>query len=163
MTNLSLLNHRILFLSEPISPEIANDIITKLLLLDADDHHSQIDLYINSPGGSVLDALAIIDTMHCIQAPVSTICIGKASSMAAWILAAGDKGKRLAAPNGQTSDIQIYTKRLIQLQERLIDMLSKWTGQNKAKIKKDMEHEFFMDAYQAKEYGIIDNVLEIFK
>jgi len=176
MTNLSLLNHRILFLSEPISSEIANDIITKLLLLDADDHQSQIDLYINSPGGSVLDALAIIDTMHCIQAPVSTICIGKASSMAAWILAAGNKGKRLAAPNaeilihqaassfaGQTSDIQIYTKRLIQLQERLIDMLSKWTGQNKAKIKKDMEHEFFMDAYQAKEYGIIDNVLEIFK
>jgi len=171
----ALLSHRILFLSEPITAEVANRLIAELLLLDADNHEAQIDLYINSPGGSVLDGLAIIDTMQCIQAPVSTICVGQAASMAAWILAAGTKGRRFATPNaevmihqvaaafaGQTSDIRIYTQRMVRLQERLVQMLAEWTGQPIERIQKDMEHEFFMTAEEAKAYGIVDAILEPF-
>lgn len=171
----ALLSHRILFLSEPITAEVANRLIAELLLLDADNHEAQIDLYINSPGGNVLDGLAIIDTMQCIQAPVSTICVGQAASMAAWILAAGTKGRRFATPNaevmihqvaaafaGQTSDIRIYTQRMVRLQERLVQMLAEWTGQPIERIQKDMEHEFFMTAEEAKAYGIVDAILEPF-
>jgi len=173
MDSTTLLSYRILFLSEPITAEVANRLIAQLLLLDADDHEAQIDLYINSPGGSVLDGLAIIDTMACIQAPVSTICVGQAASMAAWLLAAGTKGIRLAAPNaeimihqaatsfaGQTTDIRIYTRRMINLQKRLLELMVQWTGQSIKRIKKDMEHEFFMSAEEAKDYGIVDRVLE---
>lgn len=169
----ALLGHRILFLSEPITTEVANRVISGLLLLDADDHQAQIDLYINCPGGSVVDGLAIIDVIQCIQAPVSTVCVGQAASMAAWILAAGAKGKRWATPNaevmlhqvaasfaGQTSDIRIYTERMIGLQQRLVGMLARWTGQSPKRITKDMEHEFFMTAQKAKEYGVIDGILE---
>lgn len=171
----TLLSHRILFLSEPITAEVANRLIAELLLLDADNHEAQIDLYINSPGGSVLDGLAIIDTMQCIRAPVSTVCVGQAASMAAWILAAGAKGVRFAAPNaevmihqvaaafaGQTTDIRIYTQRMMRLQERLVHMLAQWTGQPVERIQKDMEHEFFMTAEEAKAYGLVDAILEPF-
>lgn len=169
----TLLNHRILFLSEPITAEVANQLIAGLLLLDTDNHEAQIDLYINCPGGNVLDGLAIIDTMQCIQAPVSTICVGQAASMAAWILAAGARGRRFATPNaevmlhqvvagfaGQTSDIRIYTERVLRLQQRLVEMLAGWTGQSSERIAQDMEHEFFMAAKEAKEYGIVDAILE---
>ncbi|MCS7066589.1 MAG: ATP-dependent Clp protease proteolytic subunit [Fimbriimonadales bacterium] len=169
----ALLRHRILFLSEPITAEVANRLIAQLLLLDADDHNAPVDLYINSPGGSVLDGLAVIDAMQCIQAPVSTICMGQAASMAAWILAAGAKGRRFATPNaevmlhqvaagfaGQTSDIRIYTERVLRIQQRLVEMLAQWTGQSPERITKDMEHEFFMTAEEARAYGIVDAILE---
>jgi ATP-dependent Clp protease protease subunit len=175
MDHTALLHHRILFLSEPITAEVTNRLIAQLLLLDADDHQAQIDLYINCPGGSVLDGLAIIDGMHCIQAPVSTICVGQAASMAAWILAAGTKGRRFVTPNaevmihqvaagftGQTSDIRIYTQRMIRLQERLVAMLAAWTGQTTERIQQDMQHEFFMTAQEATVYGIADAILEPF-
>ena len=168
----ALLSHRILFLSEPIDSNIANRLVAQLLLLDANDPNAQIDLYINCPGGSVLDGFAVIDTIQCIKAPVCTICIGKAFSMAAWILAAGKKGLRFATPNveimihqpissfsGQTSDIQIYTKRMVNLQERLIKMLSDFTGKPENQIREDMKQEFFMAAEEAKNYGIVDEIL----
>ena len=133
----ALLRDRILLLSEPITAETANRLVAMLLLLDADSHSEQIDLYINSPGGSVTDGLAIIDAMRCIQASVSTTCIGQAASMAAWILAAGAKGQRFASPNaeimihqvfsgfaGNTSDIQVLSRRMLRLQERLIEILA---------------------------------------
>ncbi|MDZ7337606.1 MAG: ATP-dependent Clp protease proteolytic subunit [candidate division KSB1 bacterium] len=175
METTALLSHRILFLSEPITAEVANRLIAQLLLLDADHHEAQVDLYINCPGGNVVDGLAIIDTMQCIQAPISTICVGQAASMAAWILAAGTKGRRFATPNaevmihqvvaafaGQTDDIRIYTQRTMRLQERLAQMLAELTGQPIEQIQKDMEHEFFMTAKEAKAYGIVDVILEPF-
>jgi ATP-dependent Clp protease protease subunit len=169
----TLRGYRILFLSEAITAEVANRLIAELLLLDADNHQAQIDLYINCPGGSVLDGLAIVDAMQCIQAPVSTICIGQAASMAAWVLAAGAKGRRFATPNaeimihqvaasfaGQTADIRIYAQRMLRLQARLVEMLAQWTGQPPAQIEKDMEHEFFMTAEEARAYGLVDAILE---
>lgn len=170
-----LLKHRILTLSEEVNTATANRLIAQLLLLDADNHQVQIDLYINSPGGSVLDGLAIIDAMQCIQAPISTICIGQASSMAAWILAAGARGLRLATPNaeimihqasagfrGYTAAMRVFTERMIRLQDRLVGMLSVWTGQPPDKIRDDMETEFYMSSQQARDYGIIDRIIEPF-
>lgn len=175
MTNATLLNYRILFLSEPVTAAVANRLIAELLLLDAVNHEAPIDLYINSPGGNVLDGLAIIDTMQCIQAPVSTICVGQAASMAAWILAAGTKGLRFATPNaevmihqvaaafsGEISDIRIHTQRVTQLQERLVRMLSEWTGRAVEQIQRDLEREFFITGEEAKDYGIVDAILEPF-
>lgn len=169
----ALWRHRILFLSESVTAEVANRLIAGLLLLDADDHKTPIDLYINSPGGSVPDGLAIIDAMQCIQAPVSTICIGRAASVATWILAAGTRGRRFATPNaevmihqvaagfaGPVSDMRIYTEWVLRLQERLVEMLSRWTGQPPERIAKDMEREFFMTAEEARDYGIVDAILE---
>lgn len=169
----ALLRHRILFLSEPITAEVANRLIAQLLLLDADDPKTPIDLYINSPGGSIPDGLALIDAMQCIQAPVSTICVGQAASMAAWVLAAGTRGRRFATPNaevmihqvaasfaGQAGDIRVYTERLLRIQERLVRMLARWTGQSPERISRDMEHEFFMTAEEARAYGIVDAILE---
>ncbi|MCS7305726.1 MAG: ATP-dependent Clp protease proteolytic subunit [Thermoguttaceae bacterium] len=167
------LNHRIIFLAEPVSTQVANRLIGELLLLDADNPKEPIDLYINSPGGAVTDGLAIIDTMQCIHAPVRTICVGQAASMGAWILAAGTKGFRFASPNaevmihqmaatlaGQTTDIHLYTQRLLRLQENLMRMMSQWTGQPLERIKQDMERQFFMTAEEAKTYGIVDHLLE---
>lgn len=172
----SLLNHRILFLSEAITEEVANRVISHLLLLDAQNHEAPIDLYINSPGGSVLDGLAIIDTMLCIQAPISTICLGKAFSMAAWILAAGSKGQRLATPHseimihqlsagihGEADDIEVYAKRIKRQQNELIKMFAHWTGQKIEKIRKDIELDYYMTAQQAKSYGLIDVILQPYK
>ena len=172
MHSYNLLDQRIIFLHEPVTRESSNRVIEQLLILDARDKKDEIDLYINSSGGSVTDGFAIIDTIHCIEAPVSTICTGQAASMAAWILAAGTKGRRFSTPNaevmihqvwsgitGQTSDVEILTKRLIKLQERLVTMLSTWTNQPPDKIKLDMERDFFMTAEEAKNYGIIDAIL----
>lgn len=168
-----LLRHRILFLSTPISAATVNPLIAELLLLNAEAPDKQIDLYINSPGGGVLDGLALIDTMQCIEAPVSTICIGQAASMAAWILAAGSRGLRFASPHaemlihqvaadfeGQAADIQVHARHTLRLQSRLVAMLAQACGQSEEKIRKDMDRDFFMNALEAKEYGLIDGVLE---
>lgn len=169
----SLFGHRILFLSESISTEVANRLIAGLLLLDADDHETPIDLYINCPGGSVIDGLAVIDAIQCIRAPVYTICVGQAASMAACLLASGSPGHRYATPNaevmlhqvaasfaGQATDIRIHTQRLVRLQERVIEMLAGWTGQPVDRIRCDMDRDCFLTAEEAKAYGLIDAVLE---
>jgi len=168
-----LLSHRIIFLSEEINTHTANRIISQLLLLEANDQKEPIDLYINSPGGSVSDGLAIVDTIQCIRAPVSTICIGLAASMGAWILAAGKKGRRFATPNaeimihqlfsgfkGHPEDLQVYTNRIVRHQQSLVNMLSEWTGQPEKKIQTDIQRDYFMNAAEALRYGIIDEILE---
>ena len=168
----ALLQHRILFLAGGVDSDTANRIVAQLLLLDAQDPEAQIDLYINSRGGNIGDGLAIIDAMTCIQAPVSTICIGQAMSMAARILAAGQKGRRFATPNseimlhlmqvgleGDSVDIQINAQRIARQQSAMIDMLARWTGQDRGKIEKDIDRDFFMTAEEAREYGLIDQVL----
>lgn len=168
-----LLHNRILFLSGSVSTESANAIITQLLILDAQNPEARIDLYINSPGGSVNDGLAIIDTMHCIQAPVCTICVGSAMSMAAIILAAGSKGLRYASPNaeimlhlmqsriqGDSLDIQNMARRISRQEERVMNMLAQWTGQNLEKLQCDINRDHFMTAQEARDYGLIDKVLE---
>ena len=170
-----LLQQRIIFLHEPITTETANRVIAQLLYLEADNPSACIDLYINSPGGSVTDGVAIIDAMQCIRAPVSTICIGQAASMGAWILAAGSKGLRFVTPNaevmihqmaaglsGNTGDIHVLANRMVRGQERLVNMLAGFTGQDKTRISTDMQRDFFMSAEEAKAYGIVDAVLEPF-
>ncbi len=176
MERSALLQHRIVFLSESIEPETSNLVIAQLLLLDAANHAERIDLYVNSPGGSVTDGLAILDTIACIQAPVSTTCIGQASSFAAWIVAAGTKGLRFATPNselmihqamarlgGKTSDIEIHTQRLTRIEKRMVELLSEYTGQPCDKIREDMRRDYFMTAQEAKAYGIVDEVLQPFR
>lgn len=169
---LALLQRRILFLSGEVSADTANRLIAQLLLLDADDHAAPIDLYINSPGGSVTDGVAVVDAMRCIQAPVSTICVGLAASMAAWILAAGAPGRRFVSPNaevmihqvatsfgGQAADIEVYAQRTLRLQSRLVEMLAEWTGQRPERIRGDMARDYFMSASEACAYGLADQVL----
>lgn len=175
MEETALLEHRILFLAGEVNAQSANRIISQLLLLDAQDPTTPIDLYINSSGGSVGDGLAIIDTMMCIRAPVSTLCIGQAMSMGARILAAGARGKRFATPNaeimlhlmqvglqGDSVDIQINAQRIARQQARMIDMLAQWTGQTPERIREDIDRDFFMTAEEAKAYGLIDEVLEAY-
>ena len=172
MTTQLLLAHRILFLSEEITTERANALVASLLLLDADDPSRQIDLYINSPGGSVRDGLAIIDAMHCIQAPVSTICIGTAASMAAWVLAAGESGLRYATPHaevmihqviggyrGSADDVRIYADRILRDQRTMVEELSHYTGQTIERIQQDIIRDCFMTAEEAKDYGLIDQII----
>jgi ATP-dependent Clp protease protease subunit len=172
MTN-DLLAHRILFLCEEMTAATANQLVAQLLLLDADDHQAQIDLYINSPGGSVVDGMAVIDAMQCIQAPVSTICVGQAASMAAWILAAGTRGRRVATPHaeimlhqvsagfkGQAADIQVQAERIRRMQDSLVRLIAGWTRQDADRIRRDMERDFFMSPDEARAYGLIDEVLE---
>jgi ATP-dependent Clp protease protease subunit len=171
----SLLNHRIVFLRGPIDSESANDMIQQMIFLNAKDPKDTIDLYINSPGGAVSDGLAIIDAMFCIKAPIRTICIGRACSMAAWILAAGTRGERYATPNAeillhqmastiverqQTSHLHSYAGHIIRLQKRLIQLLSKWTGKAEKKIGRDIEVELFLTADEAKDYGLVDHIME---
>jgi len=173
MENPDFLKHRILFLSEEVTRQSANRIISGLLLLDAADRDVPIDFYINSPGGSILDGLAIIDTMRCIRSPVTTICLGQAASMAAWILACGAKGRRMATPHaeimihkasggfqGQTAVMRVYAERMARLQEALVSMLSERTGQLPDQILRDIEVEHFMSAADAKRYGIIDKIIQ---
>jgi len=168
-----LLRHRIIFLGEEINSEIANTLVAQVLLLDAESPGERIDMYINSPGGSVCDGLAIIDVMRMIRSPVSTICVGEAASMAAWILAAGEKGSRFATPNseimihqiftgfrGRTSDIEVESRKLIADQKRMVEMLAEFTGQSPEKISSDVQANFYMNAQEAKEYGIIDELIE---
>jgi ATP-dependent Clp protease protease subunit len=167
-----LLKERIIFLAGPIEDYTANLIIAQLLFLESEDPKKDIQLYINSPGGSVSAGLAMLDTMNHIKPDVSTVCVGIAASAAAIILAAGAKGKRFALPNaevmihqpwggaqGQATDIEITARHIIATRDRLNKILSKATGQPLAKIEKDVERDYFMMADEAKKYGLIDDVL----
>jgi ATP-dependent Clp protease protease subunit len=167
-----LLKDRIIFIGLPIDDQVANVAIAQLLFCEADDPDRDIYLYINSPGGVVSAGLAIYDTMQYIKPDVVTICMGQAASMAALLLAAGTKGKRHALPNsrvmihqplggteGQATDVEIFTKELLVIREKLNDILVRHTGQPLAKIKKDTDRNFFMSAIEAKEYGIVDEVI----
>jgi ATP-dependent Clp protease protease subunit len=166
-----LLKDRIIFLGEPIEDHVANLVIAQLLFLESEDSGKDIGLYINSPGGVVTSGLAIYDTMQYLKAPISTICIGQAASMASVLLAAGAKGKRFALPNsrimihqgsagfrGNTPDVEIQVREVMHLTERLTGILAGHTGQTYDKIKKDSERDFYMSAEEAKGYGIIDEV-----
>lgn len=167
-----LLKENIIFLSGPIDDGVANIVIAQLLFLQSQDPKKDISLYINSPGGSTTAGLAIIDTMNNIKNDVSTLCVGMAASMGAVILAAGKKGKRIAMPNaeimihqphggaeGQATDIEISAKRIIKVREVINKMLANNTGQSLSKIAEDVDRDFFMDASEAKKYGIIDKIL----
>ena len=167
-----LLKDRIIFIGLPIDDQVANLAIAQLLFCEADDPDRDIYLYLNSPGGVVSAGLAIYDTMQYIKPDVVTICMGQAASMAALLLCSGAKGKRHALPNsrvmihqplggseGQATDVEIYTKELLVIREKLNDILVKHTGQPMTKIKKDTDRNFFMSADEAKEYGIVDEVI----
>jgi ATP-dependent Clp protease protease subunit len=167
-----LLKDRIVFLGTPINDDVANVIIAQLLFLESEDPDKEIMLYINSPGGSVTAGLAIYDTMQYVRSPVSTMCLGQAASMGAVLLASGTKGRRYALPNsrilihqplggvsGQASDIEIHAREILLLRERLNDILAKATGAPLDKIKRDTERDYYMGAGDAKEYGLIDEIL----
>ncbi len=171
-----LLRDGIIFLGGPIDDHMANLIIAQLLFLQAEDPKKEISLYINSPGGSVTSTLAIIDTMNHIKNDISTVCVGIAASGAALVLSAGTKGKRMALPNsevmihqplggaeGQASDIEISAKHILKTRAILNKLLAKNTGQSVSRIEKDVDRDFFMDAEEAKKYGIIDSVTSIKK
>jgi len=166
-----LLKERIVFLAGPIEDHTANLIIAQLLFLESEDPKKDIQLYINSPGGSVTAGLAILDTMNYIKPNVATVCVGIAASAAAVILAAGEKGKRFALPNaevmihqpwggaqGQATDIEITAKHIVATRERLNKILAKSTGQPLEKIEKDVDRDYFMMAEEAKKYGLIDEI-----
>ena len=168
-----LLMDRIVFLGTPVNDDVANIIIAQLLFLEADSPGRDIHLYINSPGGSVSAGLAIYDTMQYLSSPVNTICMGLAASMGAFLLAAGAKGKRFALPNsrimihqpsggaqGQATDIEIQAREILKLRESLNKILAERTGQSLEKIRNDSERDFFMSGPEAKEYGLIDQVLD---
>ena len=168
-----LLKERIIFLGGPITDDEANSVVAQLLFLDHEDSKKDIQLYINSPGGSVTAGLAIYDTIQHIKPDVSTICVGMAASMGAVLLAAGAKGRRFALPNaevmlhqvmggteGQATDIEIATRHILKLKDRLNQILVKHTGQPVARIEKDTDRDFFLSAEDAKGYGIIDNIIK---
>ncbi len=168
-----LSQERIIFLGQEVTDSLANQIVAFLLYLDSDDPSKPIYLYINSPGGSVTAGLAIYDTMQHIKADVTTICVGLAASMGSFLLAAGTPGKRLALPNsrimihqpsggtrGQASDIQIEAREIVRVRKQLNQIYSERTGQALEKIEKDMDRDYFMSAPEAKEYGLIDKVIE---
>ncbi len=168
-----LLKDRIVFLGEGIDNHIANNIIAQLLFLDAEDKDKDIKFYINSPGGSVPAGLAIYDTMQYIKAPISTICVGMAASMASVLLAAGAPGKRMALPNseimihqvmggaeGQASDIKIQAEHILKMKDKLNQLLAKHSNRKKEEIEKDSDRDNWMSAEEAKKYGLIDLVLK---
>ncbi|KWZ93798.1 MAG: ATP-dependent Clp endopeptidase proteolytic subunit ClpP [Anaerococcus sp.] len=168
-----LLKDRIIFLTGPVEDGVSDIIIAQLLFLESQDPNKDIQFYINSPGGVVTAGLAIYDTMNYIKPDVSTICIGQAASMGAVLLSSGAKGKRFSLPNsnilihqpsggaqGQASDIQIQAEQILKIKKRLNKILSDNTGQSIEKIQKDTDRDFAMDAYEAKEYGLIDKVIE---
>jgi ATP-dependent Clp protease protease subunit len=167
-----LLKDRIIFLGTPIDDVVANTVIAQLLFLEADDPDKDIYLYINSPGGIVTAGLAIYDTVNYIKSPVSTICIGQAASMAALLLAAGTKGKRFSLPHarvmihqpvggfqGQATDIEIHAKEILKLKDTLNQILANHSGQPIEKIATDTERDFFMSGEDARQYGIVDEVI----
>ena len=167
-----LLKDRIVFLGTPVDDDVANVVIAQMLFLESEDPDKEINLYINSPGGSVTAGLAIYDTMQYVRCPVSTICIGQAASMAAILLSAGAKGKRSALPHarimihqpsggfgGQASDIELHAKEILRLKAKLNEILMKHTGQQLDRIEKDTDRDYFMGAGEAKEYGLIDEVV----
>ncbi|MEI6741624.1 MAG: ATP-dependent Clp endopeptidase proteolytic subunit ClpP [bacterium] len=168
-----LLKERIIFLGTEVDDTVANLIIAQLLFLESEDKHADIKLYINSPGGSVTSGLAIYDTMELIKPHVSTICVGMAASMGAFLLACGEKGKRFVLPNsrvmihqpsggfqGTASDIEITAKEIIKIREKLNIILAEKTGQKVDKVNSDSDRDFWMDASEAKSYGIVDKVVE---
>jgi ATP-dependent Clp protease, protease subunit len=168
-----LYRERIIFLGKDIDDELANQIVAVMLYLDSEDPGKDIVLYINSPGGSVTSGLAIYDTMQHIKSDVVTICVGLAASMGSFLLAAGTKGKRLALPHsrimihqpsggtrGQASDIEIEAREIIRIRRQLNQVYADRTGQTIEKIEKDMDRDFFMSPQEAKEYGLIDRVIE---
>ena len=168
-----LLNERIIFLGTPVDDQIANLIVAQLLHLESEDPDKDISVYVNSPGGSVYAGLAIYDTMQFVKPDVQTICVGIAMSMGALLLAGGAKGKRMALPNakilihqvtsgfqGQATDIEIQANEIIAIKRRLEEIITHHTGQELEKVAKDMERDYFMTSAEAKEYGIIDRVIE---
>lgn len=167
-----LLRERIIFLGVPIDDNVANIIVAQLLLLDSEDPEKDIMLYINTPGGSVTAGLAIYDTIKHVRSQVSTICLGQAASMGAFLLSAGAKGKRLALPHsrvlihqplggaqGQATDVEIQAKEIIRIKRQLNELMSLHTGQPVKQIEKDTDRDFIMTPQDAKEYGIIDQVI----
>lgn len=167
-----LLNDRIVFLSEEVNDTTASLVVAQLLYLEAQDPDKDIQFYINSPGGSITAGMAIYDTMQYIKADVSTICVGLAASMGAFLLAAGTKGKRIALPNaeimihqpsggtqGQATDIEIQAKRILQMKRKINQILADNTGKTIEVIEKDCERDYFMTAEEAKDYGLIDKVI----
>jgi ATP-dependent Clp protease protease subunit len=167
-----LLKDRIVFLGTPIDDDVANVVIAQLLFLESEDPDKDINLYVNSPGGSVTSGLAIYDTMQYVKPQVSTICLGQAASMGAFLLSGGAPGKRFAVPNarimihqplggfqGQATDIEIQAREILRLKARLNEILAKHTRQPIERIEKDTDRDYFMGAGEAKEYGIIDEVI----
>ena len=168
-----LLRERIVFLGQQVTDEIANLVVAQLLFLEAEDPEKDIYLYINSPGGSVSAGMGMFDTMNQIRPDVCTICIGLAASMGAFLLSAGEKGKRMSLPNsrimihqplggaqGQATDIEIQAKEILYLKQKLNGHLADHTGQPLSKIEEDTERDFFMSAEESMEYGLIDRVIE---
>ncbi|MBR7552741.1 ATP-dependent Clp endopeptidase proteolytic subunit ClpP [Allobacillus sp. GCM10007491] len=168
-----LLKDRIIMLGGPVDDNVANSIVAQMLFLAAEDPDKDISLYINSPGGSITAGMAIYDTMQFIKPDVSTICVGMAASMGAFLLAAGAEGKRYGLPNsevmihqplggtqGQASDIEIHAKRIIEMREKINQILADRTGQPLEVIQRDTDRDNFMSAEKAKEYGMIDEVME---
>jgi len=167
-----LLKDRIVFLGGQVTDDVANLITAQLLFLESEDPDKEINMYINSPGGSVTAGLAIYDTMQFVKPPVSTLCVGQAASMGSFLLAAGAKGRRYALPHsrilihqlsggfeGQAADIEIQARETLRLKEILNDVLARHTGKSIKQIEKDTERDFFMSAAQAVEYGLIDEVI----
>jgi ATP-dependent Clp protease protease subunit len=167
-----LLRDRIIMLGSPVNDDVANVITAQLLFLEAEDPGKDIHLYINSPGGSITAGLAIYDTMQYVRSDVSTICMGQAASMGAWLLAAGAKGKRYSLPNsrimihqplggaqGQATDIEIQAKEILKLRSKMNEMLSEHTGKSVDQIAADTERDYFMSSTEARDYGLIDEVV----
>ena len=167
-----LLRERIIFLTGEVNDQMANTIVAQMLFLESEDPKKDISLYINSPGGSVSAGMAIVDTMNHIKPEVSTICVGVAASMGAWILSQGQKNKRFILPNaevlihqplggvsGQASDILITAENIIKIKNKMIKMLALATGQKEEKVAKDVDRDFWMDAEESKKYGIVDKIM----
>ena len=167
-----LLKDRIVFLGTPLEDDVANVVVAQLLFLESEDPDKDVNLYINSPGGSITAGLAIYDTMQYVKPQVSTTCMGMAASMAALLLAAGAKGKRFSLPHsrimihqpsggfgGQASDIELHAKEILRLKAKLNEIIMKHTGQPLGRIEKDTDRDYFMGAGEAKEYGLIDEVV----
>lgn len=167
-----LLKERIIFIGGPIHDDIANSVVAQLLHLEQEDAEKDITIYVNSPGGSVSAGMAMIDTMHFIKPDVSTVCIGMAASMGAMILSQGAKGKRYVLPNsrvmihqpltgveGQASDIAITAEQILKTKKKLATMIADSSGQKISQVEKDMDRDYWMDATEAKKYGIVDGVI----
>ena len=168
-----LLKDRIVFLGGEINDDVANLVVAQMLFLEMDNPDADISLYINSPGGSITAGMAIYDTMNYIKSPVRTVCIGMAASMGAFLLMAGEKGKRLALPNsevmihqplggasGQASDVQIRAEWLLRTKQKMNKLIAEMTGQPLTRVEKDADRDYFMDAAEALKYGIIDEIYE---
>jgi ATP-dependent Clp protease, protease subunit len=169
-----LLKDRIILLGTEIDDDVANAIVAQMLFLESEDPDKEINVYVNSPGGSVTAGLAIYDTMQYVRPPVATICVGQAASMGAVLLLAGAKGKRQALPNsrimvhqpmggarGQASDVEIHAREILRMRAMLNDLIAKHTGQSLERVEKDTDRDYFMSAQEAKTYGIIDEVVSV--